>query len=97
MQDIGIVFDGQAIGFGLNLLIDSFTNTGKSFAWDAYVAQFAVPWGAIDLGAALVLFPKTLKKPIEKNGYLTTNRSTRRNLPGSLRSLTRPGRDSRFC
>jgi hypothetical protein len=66
VQDIGIVFDGQAIGFGLNLLIDSFTNTGESFAWPAYVAQFSVPWGAIGLGAALVLFPKILKKPIEK-------------------------------
>lgn len=66
VQDVSMIVDGQAIRFGLNFLIDSFINTGKSFVWPAYVVQFAAPWGAIGLGAAFVFFPKTLKKPIEK-------------------------------
>ena len=60
-----MIFNGQAMRFGLNLVIDSFINTGKAFAWPMYIAQFSPPWGPIGLGAAFILFPKTLKKPIE--------------------------------
>ncbi len=61
-----MIFNGQAMQFGLNLVIDSFINTGKAFAWPMYVARLSPPWGPILLGGAFVLFPMTLKKPIEK-------------------------------
>ncbi len=61
-----MVFNGQAMQFGINLLVDSFINTGKAFAWPVYVVQLSPPLGPILLGAAFILFPITLKKPIEK-------------------------------
>ncbi|MDJ0750437.1 MAG: hypothetical protein QNJ11_13205 [Woeseiaceae bacterium] len=63
---IGAVFRGQAIEFIIDFLMDSLTNTLKSFMWPVYVVQYAPPWGAIGLGLAFWLFPTTLKKPIER-------------------------------
>lgn len=66
LADIGSVFNGQLFEFVIQFFIDSFTNTIKSFAWPAYVIQFAPPWGAIGLGLAFVFFAKVLQGPVER-------------------------------
>ncbi|MDH3692153.1 MAG: hypothetical protein OEU36_22175, partial [Gammaproteobacteria bacterium] len=66
IADIGSVFSGQAIQFVIQFLIDSFTNTLKSFVWPVYVVQMAPPWGAIALGLAFVFFAKVLQGPVEQ-------------------------------
>tara|TARA_R110000782_G_scaffold64649_1_gene131678 strand:- start:98 stop:535 length:438 start_codon:yes stop_codon:yes gene_type:complete len=63
--NIGQVFDGELIAFAVNFFIDSFKNTGMSFAWPVYVVRISPPMGAIGLGLAFWLFPVFLKKPIE--------------------------------
>lgn len=65
-KEIGLLFDGQVIQFFVNFIVDSFKNTIKAFMWPVEIVQMSQPWGAIGLGAAFVLFPKTLKKPIER-------------------------------
>ena len=62
---ISAVFNGQAIEFAINFIIDSFMNTMYSFMWPVYVVQLAPPWGAIGLGLAFFGFASYLKKPIE--------------------------------
>ena len=63
---IGSLFNGQAVDFLVQLIIDSFTNTIKAFMWPVYVVQIAPPYGAIGLGLAFVGFTKFLKAPIER-------------------------------
>ena len=65
-KEIGLLFDGQVIQFFVNFLVDSIKNTIKAFMWPVEIVQYSPPLGAIALGAAFVLFPKTLKKPIER-------------------------------
>ncbi|MGB5491637.1 MAG: hypothetical protein WBM76_12500 [Woeseiaceae bacterium] len=63
---IGSLFNGQALDFIIDFIIDSFTNTIKAFMWPVYVVRLAPPWGAIGLGLAFVGFTQYLKSPIEK-------------------------------
>ncbi len=63
---VGSLFNGQAIEFIVQLLIDSFRNTMKAFAWPVYVVSWAPPYGAIALGCAFIGFTKYLKAPIER-------------------------------
>ena len=63
---IGSLFNGEAIGFLLQFLIESFQNTLKAFIWPVFVVQLAPPWGAIGLGLAYVGSAKYLKAPIER-------------------------------
>jgi hypothetical protein len=65
VKDVGMLFDGEIIGFILNFIIDSFRNTMQAFAWPVFIVQFASPWGAIGLGLAFFLFPKIVKKHVE--------------------------------
>jgi hypothetical protein len=65
VKDIGMLFDGEIIGFFLNFVVDSFKNTLQAFAWPVFIVQFASPWGAIGLGLAFFLFPIYVKKHIE--------------------------------
>ncbi len=64
-KQIGLLFDGQVIGFVLNFIIDSFQNTISAFMWPATAVQFSPPFGAIGLGLAFWLFPIYVKKHIE--------------------------------
>lgn len=66
VKEIGLLFDGQIIQFGVNFIVDSFKNTIKAFMWPAAIVRISPPLGPIVLGAAFVLFPMTLKKPIER-------------------------------
>jgi hypothetical protein len=63
---IGSLFNGQAVDFIVQLIIDSLTNTIKAFMWPVYAVQITPPWGAIGLGLAFVGFTKFLKAPIER-------------------------------
>lgn len=63
---IGSLFNGQALDFIIDFMIDSFTNTIKAFMWPVYVVRLAPPWGAIGLGLAFIGFTQFLKSPIEK-------------------------------
>lgn len=63
---IGSLFNGQAIEFIIQLVVESFTNTIRAFMWPVYVVQLAPPWGAIGLGLAFVGFTRYLKAPIEQ-------------------------------
>jgi len=66
LADIGSVFNGQVAEFAIQILVDSFTNTLRSFMWPVYVVQMAPPWGAIALGLAFLFFAKVLQGPVEQ-------------------------------
>ena len=66
VAQIGSVFNGELIGFLVDFIIDSFTNTIKAFGWPIYVVQAAPPFGAIALGLAFALFPKYIKPPLTR-------------------------------
>lgn len=66
IMGIGSLFNGQAVDFIIQFVIDSFKNTLKAFMWPVYVVQLAPPWGAIGLGVAFVGFSKFLKVRIER-------------------------------
>jgi len=61
---VGSLFNGQAVDFIAQLLIDSFQNTIKAFMWPVFVVSWAPPFGVIGLGLAYIGFAKYLKKPI---------------------------------
>lgn len=56
----------QAFEFVFRFLGESLANMIEAFLWPLRVLQFSPPYGAIALGLAFVLFPITLKKPIER-------------------------------
>lgn len=65
IMGIGSLFNGQAIEFVIQFIVDSFINTLKALVWPIFVVQLAPPWGAIGLGIAFFGFTKFLKSPIE--------------------------------
>jgi len=60
------VFSSEIVDFGIQFFVDSMVNFVSALAWPAFVALSWPPVGAIALGAAFILFPRTLKKPIER-------------------------------
>jgi len=60
------VFSSEIVGFGVQIFVDSMLNFVRALAWPAFVALAWPPFGAIALGVAFILFPRTLKKPIER-------------------------------
>ena len=65
-DSLGAFVQEQLVEFVFRFAIDSLMNMIYAFAWPAYVAQYSPPVGVIALGAAFILFPITLKKPIER-------------------------------
>ena len=65
-KEVSLLAEGRVLAFIINFIVDSFMNTVGAFMWPVNIVQFANPWGAIGLGVAFVLFPKYLKKPIER-------------------------------
>jgi len=63
---VGSLFNGHAVDFIVQLLIDSFQNTLKAFMWPVFVVTWATPYGAIGLGLAYIGFARYLKEPIER-------------------------------
>ena len=64
--DLGNALGEQLIRFVFRFTFESLANTIYAFMWPAFVAQYYPPWGAIALGAAFVIFPITLKKPLQE-------------------------------
>jgi hypothetical protein len=60
------VLSSELIGFGIQFLIDTLLNFVRALLWPMYVVTLWPPAGAIALGVAFVLFPRYLKKPIER-------------------------------
>lgn len=60
------VFSSELIGFGIEFIIDTFFNFVMALIWPVYIVTLWPPAGAIALGLAFVLFPRYLKKPIER-------------------------------
>lgn len=60
------VLSSELIGFGIEFLVDSMVNFVRALMWPMYVVQWWPPVGVIALVAALILFPRYLKAPIER-------------------------------
>ena len=60
------IFSSELIGFGIDFLVDSMLNFVRALTWPVYVVQWWPPVGLIALIAAFVVFPRTLKAPIER-------------------------------
>ncbi len=56
----------QLLGFVIRFATDSLANMVKAFMWPVYIIQLNPVFGGIVLGVAFYIFPKYLKKPLEK-------------------------------
>ena len=65
-ESIGQFLREQLIEFVFRFALDSLVNLIQALLWPVRVLEFRPPYGAIALGIAFVVFPITLKKPIEK-------------------------------
>jgi hypothetical protein len=65
-KQIHLLFEGRAIDFVLNFIIDSFKNTIAAFMWPVKIVTAFQPFGAIALGLAFWLFPIYVKPHVEK-------------------------------
>ena len=63
---VGDFFLEQAFELFFRFTIESFRNTMLAFLWPLYLIDFRPPTGMIALVVMYVLFPMTLKKPIER-------------------------------
>jgi len=66
VMGIGSLFNGQAIEFIVQVIVDSFVNTWLALLWPLYVVRFAPPWGAIGLGVVFFVFATHIKGPLER-------------------------------
>lgn len=56
---------GEAIGFGVDFMIDTLTNMISAFLWPVYMIQWEAPVGLVLLAALYFLFPRLVQKPVE--------------------------------
>ncbi len=56
----------QLLGFVIRFATESLVNIVKALMWPVYIVQISPPFGAIALGLVFYIFPKYLKKPLEK-------------------------------
>jgi hypothetical protein len=60
------ILSSELIGFGIQFVIDTLVNFVRALLWPMYVVTLWPPAGAIALGVAFILFPRYLKKPVER-------------------------------
>ncbi len=60
------VLSSELVAFAIQFVIDSMINFVRALLWPVYVLQLWPPVGLLALVAAFVLFPRYLKKPIER-------------------------------
>lgn len=65
-SDAGDLILGQLAELLLRFTVESFINTLEAFFWPLYLIAFEPPAGLLVLAALYVVFPLTLKKPIER-------------------------------
>jgi hypothetical protein len=63
---INHILSSELIGFGIQFFVDTMINFVRALLWPIYVVRLWPPAGLIALVAAFVLFPRTLKAPIER-------------------------------
>jgi hypothetical protein len=63
---INNILSSELIGFCIQFLVDTMLNFVRALLWPMYVVTLWPPAGAIALAAAFILFPRYLKKPIER-------------------------------
>lgn len=59
-------FRTQIAEFMLRFATDTIANMVKAFMWPVYLVQLHPMYGGIALGLAFLVFPRFLKKPIER-------------------------------
>lgn len=65
-DSIGGYFSGQVSELLFKYIGQSFQNTISAFMWPFYIIEIDPIWGGGILAAMFVLFPKFLKKPLER-------------------------------
>ena len=60
------VLSSELIGFAIQFVIDTLVNFVRALLWPMYVVMLWPPAGAIALAVAFMLFPRYLKRPIER-------------------------------
>ena len=60
------VLSSELIGFAIQFVIDTLANFVRALLWPMYVVTLWPPAGAIALACAFILFPRYLKKPVER-------------------------------
>jgi hypothetical protein len=60
------ILSSELIGFGIQFVVDTMVNFVRALLWPMYVVMLWPPAGAIGLAVAFVLFPRYLKRPIER-------------------------------
>jgi hypothetical protein len=65
-SSIGDFFSGHLLEYVIRFAVDSLINTAYALMWPAFIVQVAPPYGAISLVLAIIVFPRYLKKPIER-------------------------------
>lgn len=63
---VGDFLTGQFVEILLRFSIESLVNTVRALGWPVFIVQISPPIGPLLLGAMFVLFPMTLKKPLER-------------------------------
>ena len=63
---LGDFLSEQLVGFLFRFIVGSFENMIKALMWPVYIIQINLIYGGIALGLAFAIFPKYLKKPLEK-------------------------------
>lgn len=65
-DSVGGYFSGQVSELLFKYIGQSFQNTISAFMWPVYIIEIDPIWGGGILAAMFVLFPKFLKKPLER-------------------------------
>jgi hypothetical protein len=60
------ILSSELVGFVIQFVVDTMVNFVRALLWPIYVVQLWPPAGLVALVAAFVLFPRTLKAPIER-------------------------------
>jgi hypothetical protein len=65
-ESVGGYFSSQASEILFKYIGESFQNTISAFMWPVYIIEINPVWGGGILAAMFVLFPRFLKKPLER-------------------------------
>jgi hypothetical protein len=59
-------FSSQMSDILFKYIGESFQNTISAFIWPVYIVELNPAWGGAILAAMFILFPRTLKRPLER-------------------------------
>lgn len=66
IAQLGNLFGHQFFQIIVQFFVDSIMNMVYAFMWPVYVVRIAPPYGPIALGLAFLIFPRYIKKPLER-------------------------------